>query len=73
MPDNEHTFRCTITMGAGLSREFDEIVGTDEAARTAALRKAILLYVAAKRAANSGAKVGVAEPGQALATEFINI
>lgn len=65
--------RFTITLGERLNREFDEVIGMDEETKAAAIRKAIHLYIAARRAANNGAKVGIAEPGQRLATEFINL
>ena len=37
------------------------------------MRKAVQLYIAARKAARDGKKVGIARPDTELATEFINL
>lgn len=65
--------RFTVTLSERLNNDLEEVIGHDDESKATAMRKAIQLYIAARRAALEGKKVGIARPGEELATEFVNL
>ena len=65
--------RFTITLSNRLNDDLEAVIGDDDDSKATAIRKALTLYIAARKAAREGKKVGIAKPEQELATEFINL